>query len=153
MIVDRIENAKLYAGFGHGVPEALSYLARSDLARLSNGKQEIDGDRLYAVVQRYQGKPTSAARWEYHQKYLDLQFVVAGDELMGYAPWDERLPVEVPYDPAKDAGFMSASGVLLPVSAGMFAVFAPRELHAPGLATNPTKPDVFKIVVKCRWEE
>ena len=152
MIVDRIENVKQYKGFGHGVPEALDFLARTNLAKLPNGKQEIDGDRLFAVVQRYQGKPLAEARWEYHRNYLDLQFVVSGDELIGYAPWDDKLAVDMAYDPAKDVGLMRASGVMLPVSAGMFGVFAPRELHAPGLAANPAKPDIFKIVMKCRWE-
>jgi YhcH/YjgK/YiaL family protein len=152
MIVDRIENAKRYKGLGHGIPEALDFLARTDLAKLPNGKLEIDGEKLFAVVQRYQGKPVSEARWEYHEKYLDLQFVVSGDELMGYAPWDDNLPVETPYDAAKDAGFVSASGVMAPVSSGMFAVFMPEELHAPSLAANPAKPDVFKIVMKCRWD-
>jgi YhcH/YjgK/YiaL family protein len=152
MIVDRIENAKLYKGFGHGVAEALDYLTRTDLAKLPNGKQEIDGERLFAVVQRYQGKPLAEAKWEYHRKYLDLQFVVSGDELMGYAPWDDKLSVEMAYDAAKDAGLVQAKGVMAPVSSGMFAVFAPLELHAPSLAANPAKPDIFKIVMKCRWD-
>jgi YhcH/YjgK/YiaL family protein len=153
MIIDRLENAKLYQGFGHGVPEALDFLARTDLAALPNGKHEIDGEKLFAVVQRYQGKPVSEAKWEYHRKYLDLQFVVSGDELIGYAPWDATLPVEMAYDAAKDAGLMRASGVMTPISSGMFAVFMPEELHAPSLAADPAKPDVFKIVMKCLWEE
>jgi YhcH/YjgK/YiaL family protein len=152
MIVDRIENAKLYKGFGHGVAEALDFLTKTDLAALPSGKMEIDGDKLFAVVQRYQGKPVAEAKWEYHEKYLDLQFVVTGDEIMGYAPWDGTLPVEMAYDPAKDAGLVKASGVMVPVSDGMFAVFAPRELHAPSLAANPARPDIFKIVMKCRWD-
>jgi YhcH/YjgK/YiaL family protein len=152
MIVDRIGNAKLYRGFGHRVAEALDYLTRTNLAALPNGKQEIDGERLFAVVQRYQGKPVAEARWEYHEKYLDLQFVVTGDELMGYAPWDDKLSVDMAYDPAKDAGLIMASGVMMPISSGMFAVFAPRELHAPSLAADPAKPDIFKVVMKCRWD-
>jgi biofilm protein TabA len=152
MIVDRIENAKLYKGFGHGVAEALNFLTSTDLAALPEGKHTIDGERLFAVVQRFQGRPMSDARWEYHEKYLDLQFVVKGDEVMGYAPWDGSLPVEMAYDAAKDAGLVKASGVMMPISSGMFAVFAPRELHAPSLAANPAAPDIFKVVMKCRWD-
>ena len=154
MIVDRIENVKLYEGFGHGVPEALSYLTRTDLAKLPNGKQEIDGDRLYAVVQRYCPKPIAQARWEFHQRYLDVQFIARGAEWIGYAPWDDKTPIAQPYDPQKDAGFASASGVMVPVSTGMFAVFLPREIHAPSLAVDGAESgaDVLKIVMKCRWE-
>jgi len=154
MIVDRIENAKLYKGFGHGVHEALDYLARTDLVKLPNGKQEIDGDRLFAVVQRYQAKPVAQARWEFHQRYLDVQFIARGSERIGYAPWDDKVPIAQPYDPQKDAGFASASGVMMPVSTGMFAVFMPNEIHAPSLAVEGAESgeEVLKIVMKCRWE-
>jgi biofilm protein TabA len=151
MIVDRIENASRYRGLGHGIAESLHFLTTTALAALPDGKHTIDGDKLFAVVQRFQGRPVSDAHWEYHEKYLDLQFVVKGDEIMGYAPWDATLPVEMAFDPAKDAGLVKASGVMLPISSGMFAVFAPRELHAPSLAADPAKPDIFKVVMKCRW--
>jgi YhcH/YjgK/YiaL family protein len=152
MIVDLLENAKQYSGYGHGVTEALNFLTKTDLASLPNGKLEINGDKLFAVVQRYQGRPVAEAKWEYHEKYLDLQYVGAGEELIGYAPWDEKHKVEMAYDSAKDAGLIFAPGVMIPVNAGMFAVFAPRELHAPCLAANLAKPDIFKIVMKCRWD-
>ena len=152
MIVDRIENAKQYKGYGHGVTEALDFLTKTDLAKLPNGKLEINGDKLFAVVQHYQGKPVAEARWEYHKNYLDLQYVGSGEELMGYTPWDDNLKVDVAYDPAKDAGLVFASGVMVPVSTGMFAVFAPLEIHAPCLAANIAKPDIFKVVMKCRWD-
>ena len=155
MILDRIENAKLYKGFGHGVPEALDYLARTDLAKLPNGKQEIDGERLFAVVQRYRAKPIAEARWEFHRRYLDVQFLARGNERIGFAPWNDNLPLEQAYDPQKDAGFASASGVLVPVLAGMFAVFLPNEIHAPCLTMDELQSDeeVLKIVMKCRLEE
>jgi YhcH/YjgK/YiaL family protein len=151
MIVDRLENAALYKNCGHQIGEALDFLRKTDLASLPNGKLEINGDKLFAVVQRYPGRPVAEAKWEYHENYLDLQYVVTGDEYMGYAPWDANLPVVMAYDPAKDAGLVNASGPMVPISDGMFAVFAPRELHAPCLAVNPAKPDIFKVVMKCRW--
>jgi YhcH/YjgK/YiaL family protein len=151
MIVDRIENARLYAGYGHGVAEALDYLGRTDLTALANGKHELDGERLFVVVQRYQPKPPAEARWEYHEKYLDVQFIAAGAEAIGYAPWDAKLPVVQAFDAAKDAGLVAASGAMLPIAAGMFAIFAPRELHAPCIAIDGAKSDVLKVIVKCRW--
>ena len=72
----------------------------------------------------------------------------------GYAPWVEGLPVQEAYDPQRDVAFYAASGVLVPVSAGMFAIFAPHEVHAPCLAPTEPEPagEVLKVVVKCRWE-
>jgi biofilm protein TabA len=155
VILDRIERRALYRGFGMGIPEALDYLARTDFTKLPNGKQVIDGDRLFAVVQRYPTKPVAQARWELHRRYIDIQYVAQGSERIGYALWTDRLPVEEDYNPERDAAFYSASGTLVPVSAGIFAVLTPDEVHAPCLA--PAEPEfageVLKVVVKCRWEE
>lgn len=155
MILDQIDRRKLYRGMGFGISDALGYLAQTDFNALPDGKQVIDGDRLFAVVQRYQTKPVAEARWEMHQRYIDVQYIVRGSERIGYAPWRKSLPVREVYDAARDVAFYEASGVLLPVSAGMFAILTPNEVHAPGLA--PAEPEsageVLKVVVKCLWEK
>jgi YhcH/YjgK/YiaL family protein len=155
MIVDKLENRGAYKNLGSGIPEALEYLAKTDFSKIPLGKHEIDGDRCFVIVQCYEPKPISEAKWEYHRKYLDVQFMVRGDERMGYAPQDNSLPVEAEYSPEKDAGLYKASGPLVPVSAGMFAIFLPEEIHAPCLSDNDVGPgkEVIKVVVKCRWEE
>jgi YhcH/YjgK/YiaL family protein len=155
MILDRLDRRDLYAGVGLGIPEALEYLAKTDFHSLPDGKQAIDGDRLFAVVQRYTAKPLSQARWEMHHRYLDVQFIACGSERIGYVPWSETLPIQESFDPARDVAFYETSGVLLPISAGMFVVFTPDEVHAPCLA--PAEPElageVLKVVVKCLWEK
>jgi YhcH/YjgK/YiaL family protein len=154
MILDRLENRGHYAGLDVGIPQALDYLARTDFTKLADGKQVLDGERLFAIVQRYQTKPVSQARWEIHRRYLDVQYVACGNERIGYAPWIEGLPVEEAYDAQRDIAFYGASGVLLPVHAGMFAILTPQELHAPCLtpAELNAAGEVLKVVVKCRWE-
>jgi biofilm protein TabA len=155
MILDRLDRRDLYARVGLGIPEALEYLAKTDFRSLPDGKQTIDGDRLFAVVQRYTAKPLAQARWEMHRRYLDVQYIACGSERIGFVPWSEALPVQEAFDPARDVAFYETSGVLLPVSGGMFAVFTPDEVHAPCLA--PAEPEVagevLKIVVKCLWEK
>ena len=138
-----------------GISNALDYLAQTDFNALPDGKQVIDGDRLFAIVQRYTTKPVSEARWETHRRYIDVQYIARGSERMGYVPWSESLPVQEVYDPQRDVAFYEASGVLLPVSAGMFAIFAPHEVHAPCLAPAEPQPagEVLKVVFKCLWEK
>ena len=154
MIIDRIDRRKLYGGMGMSIPDALDYLAQTDFNALPEGKQVIDGERLWAVVQRYTAKPVSQARWEMHRRYIDVQFIARGRERMGYVPWCESLLVQEAYDPQRDVAFYETSGVLLPVSAGMFAIFTPDEVHAPCLAPAEPEPagEVLKVVVKCLWE-
>ena len=154
MIIDRLEHRGLYAGLGRGIPQALDYLARTDLTQLPDGKQALDGERMYANIQRYKTKPIWQAKWEIHRRYLDVQYIARGAERIGYAPWSEGLAVKEEYDPERDLAFYKAAGVLVPVAAGMFVVLMPQELHAPGLvpAESEAITEVLKVVVKCRWE-
>ena len=152
MILDRIENAMMYRSVGARVSAALNYLRRTDLSRLPEGRHELDGDRLFAVVGRYRTKPPEEARWEAHRKYIDVQYVVEGVERIGYAPLAAEMPIREAYDPAKDLVFFDTRGDLLEVRAGGFAVFAPQDVHAPGLAAGdpPVPGEVLKVVMKCR---
>jgi YhcH/YjgK/YiaL family protein len=153
MILDRLENRDVYRRFGRRLFEALVYLAKTDFHNMESGKREIDGDRLFAVVQRYRPKPPAEARWEAHRNYLDVQYVVAGAERIGYAPLREETPIETAYDADRDVAFYRSSGVLLPIPAGRFAVFTPHDIHAPGLIAEAASDDqeVLKVVMKCLW--
>jgi YhcH/YjgK/YiaL family protein len=155
MILDCLENRGLYRNFGRRLFEALEYLAGTDLRALEPGKHEIEGDRLFAVVQRYRPKAPAEARWEVHRKYIDVQYVAGGAERIGYAPLRADTPVEEAYDAARDAAFYRPAGVLLPVPAGSFAVFTPHDIHAPGLLPDPASDggEVLKVIMKCLWQE
>ncbi len=152
MIVDLLDHAMSYRAVGPRVSAALNWLRRTDLARLAEGRHELDGDRLFAMVARYQTKPLELARWEAHRRYLDVQCVVAGVERVGYAPLLPELPVAEPYDPLKDIVYYEGAGDLIHLRAGQFAIFGPQDVHAPGLAAGdpPTPGTVLKVVVKCR---
>jgi YhcH/YjgK/YiaL family protein len=156
MILDRLENRALYRSFGRRLFEALEYLAVTDIRALQLGKQEIEGDRLFAVVQRYRPKTPAEARWEAHRKYIDVQYVASGAERIGYAPLREDTPLEEAYDAARDAVFYQAQGILLPVPAGSFAVFTPHDIHAPCLLPDScpgSGEEVLKVVMKCLWQD
>ncbi len=155
MILDRLENADMYRALSGEMALAFDYLRKTDFRKLAEGRQEIDGDRVYAVVLRYRPKPLADAMWEAHRRYIDVQYVAAGIERMGYTPLRGDLPVRQAYDAKKDLVFYDAAGELFEVRAGGFAVFAPHDVHAPGLATDSpqTAAEVFKVVVKCRVRE
>ena len=137
---------------GADVALAFDYLRRTDFSQLPEGRYELDGDRVYAMVQRYQPKPLAEALWEAHRRYLDVQYLVEGSERMGCAPLCDGLPVQQDYDPQKDAALYHADGEFFVIHAGSFAIFTPHDVHVPGLAVDG--PDVSgrvcKVVVKCR---
>lgn len=142
----------MYRPLGKLIGAALDYLRRADFSQIADGRHELDGERLYVMVQRYQTKPLAEATWEAHRQYFDVQYVIQGAERVGYAALRDTVPVRQPYDSQKDIIFYDAAGDFLSLRVGDFAIFSPHDIHAPGLALSPSGAlgTVRKAVVKCR---
>jgi biofilm protein TabA len=147
MMIDQLNNASFYLGVNKGLAVAFHYLQNTDLSKIEPGKYEIDGSRIYALVQQYETKSKEKGRWEAHRRYMDLQYVFGGVERIGYANLEQLQAGE--YDEAKDFLALSGEGDFFVVRAGTFVILAPQDGHMPGIAVSGPQP-VKKIVVKVR---
>ena len=147
MIVDSLENAVQYYSLGPRIEAALRYLQQTDFSQVEVGRYEIEGDAVFALVQEYQTKPKSEGFWEAHHKYLDVQYVAAGAEHMGYGPVE--LMREGEYDTGNDFYKLEGEGDFFTLRAGYFAILKPQDAHMPGMAIDKEQP-VKKVVVKVR---
>ena len=146
MVVDTIKNANLYYGMGERMEKAFKYLQENDFSKVEPGRYEVDGDRIYALVQEYQTKPKEQGKWESHKRYIDIQYVVSGEENMGYTAAD-GLRATVEYNTETDITFFQGAGSMVLCKTGTFIIFLPGDAHMPCLAANmPTM--VKKIVMK-----
>lgn len=148
MIADSIENLSIYTGLGEGIKTALKYIAETDFSTVEKGKYPINGDLIYAVVNEYQTKPEAECKIEAHRRYIDVQFVVSGEEAIGYAPLNGQEP-SIAYNDEKDCVFYTVPVSKVKISSGMFAIFYPHDLHQPGVSAE-TESNVKKVVVKVR---
>ena len=146
MIIDTLENAERYECLHTRFKVAFHFLKNTNLAAQQEGRFEIDGDRLFVLTQTYQTKPLEGGKLEAHRKYIDIQFVVSGEEYIGYAPLTDQKPVE-PFKTDKDIGFYHGDVSFTKISAGMFAIFYPNDAHLPSRYLQATAP-VKKIVIK-----
>lgn len=106
-------------------------------------------DDVYANIDTYAPKPIEQCRGESHQHYIDIQYVVRGQEYIGLTR-DTALPIMTPYDSEKDITFYHwQPQKLLLADPTKFFIFFPADIHAPGIRTEQTT-DVMKIVVKVR---
>jgi len=139
--------------YAPAIQKAIAWLQINDLAALPTGRQEINGDKLYALVSEYSTEPKEKRRAEAHRKYVDVQYIVKGTEIIGYSPLQEGLEVLEDKLAEKDAIFYKnpPGEVELILEAGMFALLFPWEVHRPNCWRGEAAP-VRKVVVKINME-
>ena len=151
MILDTIDNARIYAGLHPCFPKAFEILKNQTLNKKQDGKYPVDGEKIYYTIQCYTTKPQNAENLEAHRKYIDIQFLLSGQELLGYAPL-KGLTIAEKYNPQKDIAFFDAPKDFTKVTLkpGLFCILFPSDAHLPGC--HLAKPsDVRKIVIKIRF--
>ena len=148
MIVDKIENAELYSILGERIKKSFNYIRQTDFKMLQPGRYDIDDNNIFALISEYQTKSESEGKLEAHKKYIDVQYVIEGEELMGYAPLGDQSILE-PYKKENDIIFYTGEKVFIKVTEGMFAIFFPEDVHMPGISVNQKSP-VKKLVIKVK---
>jgi biofilm protein TabA len=130
--------------------KAFKFLKDSDLTGLAVKRYDIDGDNLYATVSEYTSKNEETANFEAHRKYIDIQYVISGKELINVAPLTSVKEVVTPYDSAKDIEFLTVIKVVdYKASPSNFFIFFPGDVHRPGLKDGVNSP-VRKVVIKVK---
>ncbi|MBU1564190.1 MAG: YhcH/YjgK/YiaL family protein [Proteobacteria bacterium] len=148
MIYDILENTDRYAALHDGFGKAFAFLRRSDLLELAVDKYAIDGDRVFAMVARDQGRSKDEGLLEVHEKYIDIQMVLSGIDEMGWKPKSHCLKPTGPYDHDGDIRFYAdPPAAWLPVELGMFAVFFPEDAHLPLISSGLIHKVVVKVAV------
>jgi YhcH/YjgK/YiaL family protein len=148
MIIDKIENAHLYKNLSERIKKAFDYIKQTDLKSIPPGKYEINGENIFALISEYESKLESEGKLEAHEKYIDVQYVIDGEELMGYFPLGSQQILE-PYKEENDIVFYKGDKSFVKVTAGMFAIFFPTDVHVPGICVEK-KSSVKKLVIKVR---
>lgn len=149
MIYDEINHAESYLGISTNVDNALKFLGTIDVAELSPGKNEIDGDNFFVMMFDYTTIDASDAVYEAHKRYIDIQLVLKGEEVIRCYP--KSLPgILKPYDDEGDVELYNLNdGLNLVLKPGVFALFMPEEVHAPKI-TGAEQSEVTKIVLKIK---
>jgi YhcH/YjgK/YiaL family protein len=150
MIVDRIENAKLYYTLHKKFKMAFEFLNNIKIDDFLEEKFEIEGDDVFAIMNDYTTKNCEDAKLEAHVKYIDIQYMIEGSELIGYTPLEENHLPSKKYNSKTDIAFYDNTPLFYArITAGMFSILYPEDLHMPGIKIN-TPSTVKKIVVKIK---
>jgi YhcH/YjgK/YiaL family protein len=147
MVIDKIENYRLYSKLTKRLAKGFEFITNTDLVAIEPGKYEIDNEDIFAIVQEYDTKEVQDCVLEGHHKYIDIQYVIHGIELMGFTPLTNQVVVEE--DLEKDYTFYQGETSMFRVEEGMFTLFFPEDLHRPGVKADQISK-VKKVVVKVK---
>ncbi len=155
MIVSNINSPelKLYAEMNERFAAAFDTVKKIFAEGIDNGKHIIDGDKLYVNVMTYVPKSAELSCFEAHKKYVDIQVILEGEEIIGFESTEE-LEITKEYAAEGDCMLYALNERYdsVRVKAGEFAIIFPEEPHAPGIAASDAPSNVRKAVVKVLWD-
>ena len=148
MILDLLDRRAKYTDLHKRFTAAFDYLVRQDLTSIPPGRHEVEGMELYASVEHREGRGRDGARLEVHRKYIDIQYTVAGVEVIGWRSLADCSRIAEPFVEERDVGFYAERPeTWLVIPAGHFAIFWPDDAHAPLAGTGHVHKVVMKIAV------
>ena len=145
MIVCPWKDLGRYAAVIPGLEEAMKVVAELDdftprTVPLS------DGNKI--LVQQNTTKDASTPKIETHRNYLDIQYIVEGEETVGWAPTETLTPADE-YNPVKDKQMYTGHVDFMRIAAGYCYVVYPEDGHMPGVHLDEPK-NYRKLVVKLK---
>ncbi len=130
--------------------KAFQFLEAQDLKDMHTGEYEIDGRDIYAIVMERETDEVINRAPETHVKYIDIQLVIKGVEVIGYSRNRQMLTVKT--DALLEKDLMLYEGNVpyesfVTLTEGDFAIFFPEDVHRP-LCAYKAPSRVKKIVIK-----
>jgi len=149
MIIDTLNNASKYTGLNPLFAKAFDFINQNDVATLENGVIQIE-DGLKVIVSTANGKTAEAslAKFECHDKNIDIQVCVKGLETIAWKPREKCVTPNGDYNPEKDVRFFNdAPDMYFQLTDGQFGIFYPEDVHAPMIGEGEIKKLVFKVKI------
>ncbi len=150
MIIDNIKNADKYAGLHPSFAAAFEALA-AITSDTPDEKITVDGDNIFINLATYTNKNVKDCLFESHKKYLDIQYVITGGELIDVCETDDLKATDDRLD-TDDIAFYENTDVFSTayLREGDFVILFPGEAHRPCVAPDgkgiKTKKAVAKII-------
>jgi biofilm protein TabA len=111
-------------------------------------KVEITDD-IFAIEQAYYTRNSKELLFESHVKYIDIQLILQGEEVIKVKHTD-LLKIDSKYNDKDDYSLykpcLDSSKIL--IQKNDLSIFFPNDGHMPGIQSGNVSQKVFKIVVK-----
>ena len=150
-MLDSVRNAHLYGNVSPNLKAALDYIRENDLNSLEDGRFEIaDGNVTIIIKKGYFTKEEEQCKWESHEKWIDIQYLLEGEEQIGYCQ-ASNMDVKIPYDKDSDNTIYHncENGFKAKLYPGDFVILFPEDAHMALIAGDAITMN-NKAVIKVR---
>ena len=143
MIICPWKDIKKYAPLLPGIEEAFDAVnALTDYEAKTYPLS--DGNRFFVAV----GTTKAPDVAEAHRKYLDIQYIVKGKEVVGWADLND-CSIQGEFNEEKDIGKYTGNFEYININEGICYVAFPEDAHMPGRHLEVPN-DFVKVVVKLK---
>ena len=143
---DFLKYESIHPGIGIAVDTIIMY--RDTFSSVPEGRSPLAVPGYYCVKVEGEGRGKSAAPLEAHRAFIDIQYTVEGNDIIG---WKSKTEADNSsgYDEQNDIEFFRDCEVdtWFDVPKGLAAVFFPEDLHAPMACESSVKKLVIKVPV------
>lgn len=150
MIYDKIENIASYTTKHENLEKAYKSIASGAYLNFKDGKNDLDGDNLFAIKVNLILKKPEEGLFEAHRKYIDIHVPLCNSEDVAVS-FLEDIILESEYDEEGDCLLgNSRRSMALMLSQGEFLVVFPQDAHKVGVSTAHSGQTYEKIIYKVR---
>ena len=130
-------------------PAAFAALEAAAAKSFEAGRHAVAGDELFLVALDYATKSQEEAIVEGHRAYVDVMYILEGEEQIAYLPLREIAHITKEYDVKGDCFLaeVEQTASKIHATAGDVVIFFPEDGHAPGLNWCETK-SIKKLIAK-----
>lgn len=147
MVIDTLSNLGFYAPLNRRIASVEAYLRGTDLDALPDGKYAIDGDAVFMTLCHGDLRPAEEAPLEAHDRYMDIQIVLSGEETYGWRSREECSQPEGTYSAERDIVFFrDTHRTRFVLGRGGTALFFPGDAHAPLIGEGRVRKCIVKVL-------
>ena len=150
MIFSTLEAVKGKYSYPKALQKAIDFMSAEEFKKLPVGRHEIQGDDIFALIQDQITDEVENKRPESHREYIDIQYLMSGEELQGYAP---LLPgMEGEHAEGTDNYFYKEveGEQFIRLKPGDFTIFFTNDVHRPNCRSGSESSKNHKAVIKIR---
>lgn len=149
MILTTTQDLKRYESMHPLFAKTFAALEKLAALPFTKGRHEVDGDAVYVNAAEYDTKPADSSCMEHHKRYIDVMWMVSGEETIGVCPVSELTEFTKPYTDEIDAALAKLPVVYteIKIDAGDVVILFPEDGHAPAMHLNGAA-HVQKLIAK-----